>query len=421
MNVNCTYNALVEINRVVPNPRNPNKHTDQQITLLAKIIKYQGWRNPIVVSNKSGFVVSGHGRLEAAIKNEWTQVPVDFQDFENDAQEYAHMIADNKIAELAEHDDQMMFNTLKEVEVEDFDYLGIPDFEMPKEIEEGKNETEDNVPTDVDTRVNSGDLWILGEHRLLCGDSISDWEKLFNGIKPELCFTSPPYSDQRDYSGDLQLSPKHLAKFMIAPCNLFAINLGLQRKDNQIVQYWDDYISVAKDMGHKFLSWNIWDRGSAFSIGQQTAMFPIEHEWILIFGQKKQLNKTIKNKNAGRKKGATNRQKDGSLKMKDTYNIHDKRHLGTIIRNDVDRELSVDHPAKFPVLLPEKYIEACTNVNENIYDPFGGSGSTLIACEKTDRKCFMMEIDPHYCDIILKRWEDYSCNKAHLDETKDQV
>jgi len=129
MEVKCTFTELVDIDLLVPNPQNANKHPENQITLLAKIMKHQGWRRPIVVSKRSGFIVAGHGRLMAAKLNGWTQAPVDRQDYATEADEYADMIADNKIAELAETDNLMIVDSIKDLKLQDFDFelLGFTD------------------------------------------------------------------------------------------------------------------------------------------------------------------------------------------------------------------------------------------------------------------------------------------------------
>jgi ParB-like chromosome segregation protein Spo0J len=119
--VECAYDEMVDIEKLVPNPRNPNKHPDKQISLLSKIISAQGWRNPIVVSNRSGFIIKGHARLEAARKLECETVPVDYQNYENEAAEYADMLADNRIAELAEPDLPGLKDLLQELDTGDFD------------------------------------------------------------------------------------------------------------------------------------------------------------------------------------------------------------------------------------------------------------------------------------------------------------
>jgi len=137
--IQCSHSKLADVDALVENPRNPNKHPKRQIELLAKILKHQGWRNPIVVSKRSGFIVSGHGRLEAARLNGWTQVPIDEQDFENEAAEFAHLIADNKIAELAEHDDSLMLEGIQDLDIKDFELLGLDNLTLEelKEITEG--------------------------------------------------------------------------------------------------------------------------------------------------------------------------------------------------------------------------------------------------------------------------------------------
>lgn len=130
MKVMCAHTEIADTAALVPNPRNPNKHTPEQIKLLAKIMKHQGFRNPIVVSNRSGFITKGHGRLEAARLNGWDKVPVDRQDYSTEADEYADMVADNKIAELAESDMSMIIDDVKALGEFDFDLLGIPDFKI---------------------------------------------------------------------------------------------------------------------------------------------------------------------------------------------------------------------------------------------------------------------------------------------------
>jgi hypothetical protein len=131
MEIHCAYDELRDIDLLVPNPKNANKHPERQLKYLAKILAHQGWRHPITVSNRSGFIVAGHGRLEAAKLNGWTQAPIDFQDFASEADEYAHLIADNKIAEMAEHDDSMMIETIKaDFPDIDLELLGLPDLNL---------------------------------------------------------------------------------------------------------------------------------------------------------------------------------------------------------------------------------------------------------------------------------------------------
>jgi DNA modification methylase len=266
-----------------------------------------------------------------------------------------------------------------------------------------------------------GELKLKSKHRLLCGDSTSesDVARLMDGEKADMCFTSPPYSDMRDYGGECDLSVEHLAEFIPTAkphCTMFVVNLGLQRKDGEIYSYWDEYIKSAKDCGLPFTSWNVWSRrGMGGSVANMTAMFPIEHEWLFVFGGKKeQVARTRKNKHGDSSVSLTNRQKDGKTKKaKDTV-VRKFSRIGTVFESH-NRGETKDHPASYPVALPSEYIEACCKKNHGVYDPFMGSGTTLIACEQLNRQCYGMEIDPLYCDVIVKRWENLTGETAHLE------
>lgn len=151
MKFECAYDELVSLNKLVPHPRNSNKHPDRQIEMLAKIIDYQGQRSPIVVSNRSGFIVKGHGRLEALKKLNWDQAAIDYQDYESEAQEFADLIADNKIAELAEHDDLIILQGIEDLDIKDFELLGLDQFklhELSGEIDINEKELDENINTE---------------------------------------------------------------------------------------------------------------------------------------------------------------------------------------------------------------------------------------------------------------------------------
>lgn len=417
---------LVPIKEIKINPKNRNKHDNAQIERLIKIIGYQGFRNPLIVSNRTGLLVAGHGRLEAARKMKLKEVPVMKQDFADDAQEYAAMVSDNSISSWSELDISGINADLPDLGKDfDIDLLGIKNFEIGTDQDEPGCD-EDDVPEHVEPKTRLGDIYQLGGHRLMCGDStsIDAVEKLMDGKKAELCFTSPPYADQREYNGGKDLSTEHLAKFIstsFGMVNYYAVNLGYSRKNGEVNQYWNDYIKEAGSCGLKFLSWNIWDKGEAGSIGNQTAMFAIEHEWIFVFGEGSfKLNLTEKNKDPGRyQQHRTIRNKDGtttSIKNAKPRKNRDFSQLKTIIRQTPQkaRNHGIDHPAMFPVEFPEKHILAMTDSGQNVYEPFGGSGTTMIAAEKTGRSCLMMELDPKYVDVIVARWEKYTGKKAEL-------
>ena len=409
---------IVSIKEIKINPKNRNKHSKEQIERLVEIIGYQGFRSPLIVSNRTGLVVAGHGRLQAAKKLKFKEVPVMYQDFENDEQEYACMVSDNAIASWSELDLSQINTDIQDLGPDfNIDLLGIKGFT----IDVADKETfcdEDEVPEHVEPKTKLGDMYELGKHRLLCGDSTDPdvIAKLMAGTRADFCFTSPPYSDQREYNGGKELSPSHLAKFLMAPVKCFAVNLGMKRKDGRIDPYWNEYIAIAESLTLPLTSWNIWNRqGFGFSIGNATALFPIEHEFIFIFGTPDVTNCVVENKSAGRSDDyQTIRLKDGSTKERAGTTVKSHRPLGTVAHIGMEAERTIDHPAKFPVKLPETYIEACSKEGASIYEPFGGSGTSLIACEKTNRKCFMMELDPHYCDVIVARWEKYTGKKAEL-------
>ena len=408
---------------IIPYEKNPRINNNAVDKTMMSIKEY-GFQQPIVV-DKAGIVIAGHTRLKAAIKLNLDTCPVIVADNLSPAQTKAFRIADNKTGELATWDDGLLA-----VEIQDIIDMGLAieltgfdagDFDLDKKP--GLTD-EDEVPEVKESIAKLGDLWILGEHRLLCGDStdIEHVERLMDGQKAELLFTSPPYSDMREYNGGKDLSIGNLINF-IPVFSEFAeyqvINLGIQRKDHEVVQYWDEYIKKAKSCGYKFLSWNIWNKNDAGSIGNQTAMFAISHEWLLIFGKEhKDLNKTRENGTSGDKAGLNRRMKDGSVQRTTGVGVvASHSQLRTVLDIPVIKgNIGIDHPAMFPVGLPEEHIKAITMGGDIVVEPFCGSGSTLIACEKTNRKCYGMELDEHYCDVIIKRWEDYTGQTAVLRE-----
>ena len=307
---------------------------------------------------------------------------------------------------------------------EDFniDLSFINDIEIPEldiKLEELESEiVEDEVPEPpIEPLSKTGDLWLCGKNRILCGDATkeADIVKLMDGKKANLLFTSPPYPDMRDYGGN-DLSIELLIHFIPSfqsYIKYMIINLGIKRENDEIIEYWSDYIEKAKECGYKFLSWNVWNRsGAGGSVGAITALFPIEHEWIFVFGKnfnKDNFNKTKKNKHAKEHRTGGDRQKDGSLISKSRI-INEFSRIGTVQNIDFERNLENkrSHPAVFPVKLPSEYINAITQENDIVVDCFLGSGTTLIAAHQTGRICYGCEIDPHYIDVILDRYAKFT-------------
>jgi DNA modification methylase len=423
-------NELVDIEKLTPFQGKLKTLDDKNFNKLRKSITDEGFSFTVHVwqNDKTIYIIDGHQRVSVLtqMRKQGIKVPPISCAFVS-----AETYRDAKklvLLAISQYGKIQKDGFLEFVDGEDFDFgdYDFPDltfdldglFEKPKEeFDESK---EDDIPDEAPARVKLGEVWKLGDHRLMCGDSTSDkcLSELFGKEKAELLFTSPPYSDQREYLGGKELSTQHISKFISAAankCKIMAVNLGISRKDGEVNQYWDDYIKMARDSGLKLLSWNVWDKGEAGSIGNQTAMFAISHEWIFVFGKnKKELNRTVPNKSAGHNANHNrNRQADGSVKKSKDMVIGEFSNLKTVINCTAQKARDdIDHPARFPVEFPTSYIEACTNKKDFVYEPFCGSGTTLIACEKTERKCLGMELEPKYCDIIIKRWEDLTGKTA---------
>ncbi len=206
----ATEILMVSVDAIAPNPKNNNKHTAEQKERAHKIFDYQGFRNPLTISKRSGLLVAGHLRLEVAKEKGIKELPCMYQDFESEEQEYAHMTADNALAAWAELDlakiNQDFLDLGPDLNV---DWLGIKDFVIEPLDKLEPQCDEDEVPEHVEPKTKRGDIYKLGNHRLMCGDStmIDDVEKLMNGEKADMVFTDPPYniaSDAKNYVGEIR-------------------------------------------------------------------------------------------------------------------------------------------------------------------------------------------------------------------------
>jgi DNA modification methylase len=287
--------------------------------------------------------------------------------------------------------------------------LDLPvDLAVAEELEAEEDDYE--IPNEINTDIVLGDLFEIGEHRLLCGDSTDSDQvaKLMNGEKAELLFTSPPYSDMREYNGEKDLSVDNLAEFIptwMPFVEYQVVNLGIQRKDNDIVQYWDSYIDKARSCGYKLMAWNVWHKSSV-SVGQQSAFIPIYHEWIFVFGTKfKDINRTWQREQKATSKNKRKvRQADGSMKESTIGKQEAMKEMESVFSSNVELgEIRSKHPATFPIELPSEYIKSITNENDIIVESFLGSGTTMVASHQLKRKCYGMELDPKYCQVIIDR------------------
>ncbi len=375
MNIKSNSIEIVEIDSLVLNPKNNNKHPKEQIERLAKIIKYQGFRNPLVVSKRSGFVLAGHGRIEAAKLSGLKKVPVMFQDFESEAQEYAYMTSDNAIASWAEIDLTMINTELLELADFDIEMLGLKDFEVviPENFEPQCDE--DSVPEVENPITVRGDIWLLGNHRLMCGDStmIDDVEKLMKGQKAD-CYIDPPYDVSYKSPSGSGLTKRGDYDIIKGDTEEFDPSFFIGFFDRVVTWGANHYASKLSDSAR----WLVWDKREGDAINNNS---DCELAWC----------------NFG-----------GSARL-----FHHK--WNGMIKASEQREKRV-HPTQKPIALHEWAFETC-ELKTNIFDGFLGPGSTLIACEKTNRQCFGMELDEKYCDVIIKRWENYTGKKATLEST----
>lgn len=394
MIVKCAHTDLVDLDLLVPNPRNTNKHSAAQIKLLAKIMNHQGWRNPIVVSTRSGFMTKGHARLEAARLNGWTQAPVDRQHYLTEADELADMIADNKIAELAESDEMRIQGIAMELgDSFDFDLFGIPDFRITgiDQLDPEKDQDEIPAPPKV-AKTKPGDLYTLGRHRLLCGDAtnLSDFQKLMGGEMADMVWTDPPYNVA--YEGKTKesltiqndsMTDDMFYKFLFdAYTNLFMStkeggSIYVAHADSEGVNFRKGMI----DAGWMLKQCLIWVK-QTMVMGRQD--YHWRHEPILY----------------GWKPGAA-------------HTWETDRKQTTVL--EFDRPFrNEEHPTMKPVDLIYYMITNSSRKGHIVLDCFGGSGSTLVACEKAQRRANLLELDPIYCDVIVKRWETLTGERAVL-------
>ncbi len=386
----------VAVEALIPYAKNSRTHSDAQVAQIAASIKEFGWTNPILVDGTKG-IIAGHGRLMAARKLGLNKVPViELKDM-TESQKKAYVIADNQLAMNAGWDIDLLKIEVADLDEEGFDLelLGFDskmlDSLLAPEVTEGLTD-EDAVPeVPKEPKTKLGDVYILGNHRLMCGDStnIEAVENLTDGLV-DILVTDPPYNVayegktkealtiQNDSMGDDAFRQFLRDAFVAADAVM---------KQGAVFYIWHadsegyNFRGACKDAGWKVRQCLIWAKDSMV-MGRQD--YHWKHEPCLY----------------GWKEGASHL---WAADRKQTTIIECKRPRV----NDI-------HPTMKPVELMEYQILNNTKGQDVVLDLFGGSGSTLIACEKTGRKARLMELDPKYCDVIVKRWEDFTGKKAEL-------
>jgi len=389
--IDCSYDRLEPLHKVVPNPKNNNKHSDEQIKRLAKIIDYQGQRSPVVVSGRSGFIVKGHARLKAIKELSWDKVAVNYQQYESEAQEYADMTADNEIARWAELDQVQLKDDLKALDFDlDMDLLGLMDVSgLDIEVLDPQCD-EDEVPeVKHDPITKKGDVWLLGDHRVMCGDStmIDDVVKLMSGEKADMVYTDPPYGINE--KGDRTNRKTGLAD-----------NHNFKDFKDDSIQYAIDAYSICEGLN---IPRQVW-----WGANYYCHSLPQTNNWF------------VWDKRVEDKMHDTQSDCEVAWVKSKWSSIMIFRHLWKGFNKDSERNIARVHPTQKPIALAEWCFNYYKSDFKNVLDLFLGSGSTLIACEKTNRKCFGMELDEHYCDVIVKRWQEYTGKEAVLESNKQK-
>jgi len=404
--IHCAHRAMVPMDflREHLDPKNRNSHPSDQVDELVEQYKFQGIRHPIIVSTLSGIVKAGDGRFQAAERAGMTAFPVDFQPWDNEDQEYAFGIADNAIQAWSVLDLAGINLDLSSLDgmTLDIDRLAIRGFEIEMADKEGEGDP-DEVPEPKPAIVKRGEIYVLGSHRLMCGDSTCqvDVATLMNNEKADVCFTSPPYNagcfgyddgkSKYKKKGDDDMNQDDYLKFLIAftDAALSASNLCL--------------------VNNQFLSGNRHALGSY--LGHYAKLIKEVFPWIK--------NTAPPNVNKG---VFTNRfeffvclEKDNAKK---DFPVQWQGKFHNVIEGSSaasENEVPDSHGATMPMYVPLWFFERLPYISA-VFEPFCGSGTTLIACEKTNRRCFGMEIDPIYCGVILDRWAKFTGLDPHRED-----
>ena len=427
--------------------RNPVKNDGVVDQMVASIREF-GFRLPIL-AKRDGTVVDGHLRLKAAKQLGFTEVPVVYSDGMSDAQIKAFRLMTRNSAKWANWDEELLRLEIADLKSMDFDlkFTGFDDKELTNfinGIEDDKDEIDDSDEDEIpeapkDIVCQQGDIWVLGNHRLACGDSgdFNIIEKLMNGERADVCFTSPPYSTQRTYDTsvvDIKKSTydemmenvfRNLDTVMKDDGQVF-VNLGIFYEGGEWSTYWYKFVEMMRNT----LNWRrfglyIWDKGPGMP-GLSNGRFSSCWEFIFHFNRKsREPNKIVECSTAGQSTHYNIRSKEGEvIGRKDQKVVQDMKIPDSVVRiqfrgGGARDKLTQEHPAVFAVDLPAHFIESYTESGDVVFECFSGSGTTIMAAEKTGRKCYAIDISPRYCDIALLRWQERTGHDAYLASTQE--
>jgi DNA modification methylase len=375
------------IERLVPYARNARTHSPSQVEQIARSIQTFGFTSPILVDGAQG-VLAGHGRLQAARSLKLAIVPVIVLDHLTEAERRAYVLADNQLAINAGWDDDVLAAELRAIQDMDFglDVIGFDERELAKMLGEPDDAAADECPEVRERAVTvAGDLWLLGRHRLLCGDAMrpDDVERVMAGERADMVFTDPPYG-VRFQSGMSKGGTATRFDRLLNDDVILEIGpvVEVVLKANGVAYIWTSqrvYPAWRAQFAGLYKSTIIWHKPGG-GIGDLTGDYAADYEMCLFC-------------------------------VKGRVEFRGKRGMAVwVVSKDGVNEYV--HPTQKPVELARRAINDFTDAGERVCDLFGGSGSTLIACEKTDRAARLVEIEPLYCDVIVKRWQTYTGQQA---------
>lgn len=374
----------VNIDKLVPYARNARTHSKEQILQLRASLREFGFVNPVIV-DKDLNIIAGHGRILAAKEEGVKEVPCVFAEHLSEAQKRAYIIADNRLALNAGWDAEMLSVEISDLQSVDFDIslLGFDDAELNKLLGDIDDVQEDDFDVDAELQkpatTKLGDLWLLGNHRLVCGDSTKadTFTLLMDGKLANLVVTDPPYNvNYEGTAGKIRNDNMGNEAFYTFLLSAFQNTEAAMAKDASIYVFHADteglnFRKAFSDAGFYLSGTCIWKKQSLV-LGRSPYQW--QHEPVL-FGWKK----------SGK------------------HNWYADRKQTTIWEFEKPKK-NADHPTMKPVTLVAYPILNSSLSNCIVLDPFGGSGSTLIACEQADRVCYMIELDEKFCDVIVKRY-----------------
>ena len=392
----------IGIDKLIPYARNARTHSDEQVAQIAASIREFGFNNPVLIA-EDDTIIAGHGRVMAARKLNLSEVPCLRLSHLTETQRKAYILADNKLALNAGWENNLLSIELTELADSGFDITltGFTQEEMdalkPIEVTEGLTDEDavPEVPEEPVTRL--GDVWLLGKHRLMCGDStsIDAVETLMAGVKADMVFTDPPYGVA--YEGGHNTKKRQQIK-----------NDALEGENLTGLFY--GALSVAHVVTHDHAAFYVWyASGKSVETFAALSDLPLKLRAIIQWYKVKSGLGAFMSQYIPNCEPCIYAYKDGSSPQ--WFGPTDEKTVWELKkeqRNDY-------HPTQKPVELPERAITNSSKKGQIILDLFGGSGSTLIACEKTNRHACLMELDPKYCDVIVKRWQDFTGKKATLE------